>query len=75
MRSEVPVFALIVTVGLVIYGLNKGVFVGSTVKLHDGYYYSRFCDYLFPSGIATVKKGGESSMAAAEQRFCRFFHD
>lgn len=76
MRSIIPglVMAGLAAVAMAGYALHRGVFVGSALVQHDGYYKKR-CTYLYPSGTTYHLKGGWNTIVQAENEYCRLFHD
>ncbi len=65
-------FLLLALVVLAGFSLNIGIFVGSEIVKDD--YWKKRCNYLFPSGITTILKGGWNTRAEAENELCRLFH-
>jgi hypothetical protein len=62
---------LIVFTMIFLFSINRGLFVGTQVY-RDGQCWYRRCDYLYPSGIRPVKKGGwDTKEQAASVEYCR----
>jgi hypothetical protein len=73
-------FGLAVTVGL-IYLLNRGVYVGSTVRMHESRihlqtqdiakeYYDKYCYYLFWNDLREDWSTGSFDRHEAQNGFC-----
>ena len=67
-------FALVL-IGLIGYGLNRGVYVGSEVFSDMDGRFRKQCKYLFPSGVTRKISGAWIIRAEAQDEFCRLFHD
>ena len=69
---------LIALIGIAMfaYAMNRGLFTGSNIvqfKGGDVTYFARDCQYLFPSGVVTFRKGGWHERAEAENEYCPLF--
>ena len=68
-------------VAAVAYSLNRGVYVGSEVRLvsersSNGLpWYEKDCHYLFPTGVYSQWVSQEHTRKDAEVAFCRFFKE
>jgi hypothetical protein len=65
------------SIGAIIYMIDRGVYVGTEIVLRDestGQYWKRRCSYLLPSGIHHVYIGGHfTPEEAAEWGGCPMF--
>jgi hypothetical protein len=67
-------FALVL-IGLIGYGLNRGVYVGSEVFSDMDGRFRKQCKYLFPGGVTRKISGVWITRAEAQDEFCHLFHD
>ena len=75
MRTTKVVLALclLLTLGLLAYGLSRGLLISSDVVSH-GYYYKE-CHYLSFAGASEERFGGWEARETAENHPCRLLRD
>jgi hypothetical protein len=71
-------FLLLAVAVLFAYGLNRGIYVGSSEVEREkstGVYHYKLCRYLFFSGITVIENGGWDSSQEAAHKRCGLFYD
>jgi hypothetical protein len=65
-------FLLALIVGFA-YGVNRGIYIGSSVvqlQKKTGTYYYKYCRYLFQSGVTVTRRGGWDTEQEAANDAC-----